>query len=85
MSLADSVSGDTTLQDHPVLDYGPVVGFGLTLFAAVANWGISLEDADELVQFLTHTCFSVVAMAGAYKVLSPGTTKVWNWLRRRFA
>lgn len=89
MSIAD-ISGDTTLHDHPAaLDYGPVIGTGMVLFAWfanwISNWSMTLKDADELVQFLTHSCFSVMAMVGAYKALSPAATKAWQFIRRRTA
>lgn len=73
------------MHDAPAVsaDAGPLIGTGLVLFAAIANWGVTLEHLDHVVQFVTHSCFAVVAVAGAYKVLSPGATKLWHELRRR--
>lgn len=85
MSLTDTtLTGDAVMHDAPaVSDAGPVIGAGLVLFAWVANWGVTLEQLDALAQFVTHSCFSIVAMVGAYKALSPGATKLWHALRRR--
>lgn len=79
-----SLSGEPAVQEpHTAFDSGPIVGMSLVLFAWVSSWGVTLEHLDKVFVLVTHGCFCVVAVFGAWKTIAPAATTAWQRMRGR--